>query len=76
MASDNSRLVGPSESQPTASKPPPKKVLNSQTKTKTSIKTKVKVAVDFIILKLVYTTSNSNQPLKLANYTECHSTTP
>ena len=37
---------------------------------KTDVKTKVKVAVDLIILlKLVYTTSNSNQPLKLANYT-------
>ena len=76
MASDNSRLVGPSESQPAASKPPPEKVLNSQTKTKTGIKTKVKVAADLIILKLVYTISNSSQPLKLANYTECHSTTP
>ena len=76
MASDNSRLAGPSEFQPAASKPPPKKVLNSQTKTKTGIKTKVKVVADLIILKLVYTTSNSSQPLKLANYTECHSTTP
>ena len=36
---------------------------------KTGIKTKVKVVVDLIILKLVYTTSNSSQPLKLANYT-------
>ena len=43
---------------------------------KTCIKTKVKVVVDLIILKLVHTTSNSGQPLKLANYTECHSTTP
>ena len=43
---------------------------------KTGIKTKVKVAVDLIILKLVYTTSNISQPLKLANYTKCHSTTP
>ena len=60
MASDNSRLIGPSESQPVASKPPLKKVLNSQTKTKTSIKTKVKVAADLIILKLVYTTSNNS----------------
>ena len=76
MASDNSRLAGPSESQPVASKPPSEKVLNSQTKTKTGIKTKVKVAADLIILKLVYTISNSNQPLKLANYTECHSITP
>ena len=76
LASDNSRLAGPSEFQPAASKPPPKKVLNSQTKTKTGIKTKVKVVADLIILKLVYTTSNSSQPLKLANYTECHSTTP
>ena len=33
MASDTSRLAGPSESQPAASKPPPEKVLNSQTKT-------------------------------------------
>ena len=49
MASDNSRLVGPSESQPAASKPSPKNVLNSQTKTKTGIKTKVKVAVDLKI---------------------------
>ena len=32
---------------------------------KMGIKTKVKVAADLIILKLVYTTSNSSQPLKL-----------
>ena len=32
---------------------------------KTGIKTKVKVATDLIILKLIYTTSNSSQPLKL-----------
>ena len=37
---------------------------------KTGIKTKVKVVVDLIILSLIYTT----QPLKLANYTECHAT--
>ena len=43
---------------------------------KIGIKTKVKVVADLIILNLVYTTSNSNQPLKLVNYTECHSTTP
>ena len=36
---------------------------------KIGIKTKVKVTIDLIILKLVYTTSNSSQPLKLANYT-------
>ena len=43
---------------------------------KTGIKTKIKVAADLIFLKLVYTPSNSSQPLKLANYAECHSTTP
>ena len=36
---------------------------------KIGIKTKVKVTIDLIILKLVYTTSHSSQPLKLANYT-------
>ena len=43
---------------------------------KMSIKTKVKVTIDLIILKLVYTTSNNSQPLKLANYIQCHSITP
>ena len=43
---------------------------------KTGIKTKVKVVVDLLILKLVYTTSNNSQLLKLANYIDCHSTTP
>ena len=39
---------------------------------KTGIKTKVKVVADLIILKLVYTTSNSSQPLKLAYRVPLH----